>query len=284
MGYLARQAATCAIAAVIVVACAKVPVTKRVQYNLLPDSLMRGVGKTTYTATIAEAKVKRKGEDAEVLTKVGRKISRVANQPKYDWRFSLLDDDQINAWCLPGGYIGFYTGILPVLKSEAGMAFVMGHEVGHATAQHGAERLTQQLSILGGVVGLEAYLRNSTRLDPKQRGILLGALGLGATVGVVLPFSRMHESEADVIGLMYMSRAGYPPAESIDVWTRMEQIAGSSPLPAFLSTHPSNKKRKAKLREWMPKAKKRYTRNKLSYDSLKPLWSERRSGTHPSKR
>lgn len=257
----------------LAVACAKVPYTGRAQYNLVPDSIMRGLGASSYTDMLAEVKVKKKGDDAAVLSKVGERIAASANEPDYDWQFSLIDDDQINAWCLPGGYIGFYTGILPVLESEAGMAFVMGHEVGHATAHHGAERLTQQLTMVGGLVGLELYLANKTSMKPQDRAIVLGALGLGATVGVLLPFSRMHESEADVIGMMYAAKAGYPPAESIQVWERMEEIAGAGALPVFLSTHPSNDKRQANLKEWLPQAKKKYERNALSYDTKLALWS-----------
>ena len=221
---------------------------------------------------LADLKVKKKGEDSDTLRKVGKRISNAAKQSKYDWEFSLIKSDEINAWCLPGGYIGFYTGILPVLKNEAGMAFVMGHEVGHATAHHGAERLSQQLTMVGGLVGLELFLRNRTTLKQQDRQLILGALGVGGTVGVLLPFSRMHESEADVVGMMYMSSAGYPPAESIKVWDRMEKETGGSAVPAFLSTHPKSKKRQANQREWLPKARKRYQRNALKRDTLAPLW------------
>lgn len=266
----------------LVVACAKVPYTGRRQYNVVPNGIMRGLGKSSYSDMLAEVKVQRKGDDAATLTKVGGRISAAANEPEFDWSYALIDDDTVNAWCLPGGYIGFYTGILPVLENEAGMAFVMGHEVGHATAHHGAERLTQQLTMIGGLVGLEVYLANKTRLEPKERGVILAALGVGSYVGVLLPFSRMHESEADVIGMMYMAKAGYPPQESIRVWDRMAEIAGKNPLPAFLSTHPAHDKRQANLREWMPAAKKKYERNKLSYDSTKTLWaSGSTAGTAP---
>jgi len=129
-------------ALVLVVACNKVPYTGRPQYNLIPDAIMKGIGKTSYRDALSSEKLEKQGEDAELLKKVGARIARVANQPDYDWTYSLIDDDEtINAWCLPGGYIAFYTGILPVLENEAGMAFVTGHEVGHAIAHHSAERL-----------------------------------------------------------------------------------------------------------------------------------------------
>lgn len=253
------------------VACRKVPYTERRQYNLVPDGIMRALGRTTYSQMLSGKRVARNGQPSEALSRVGKRISAVADQPKFDWKFSMIEENTVNAWCLPGGYIGFYTGILPVLKNEAGMAFVMGHEVAHATARHGSERVSQQMTLLGGLAGLNAYLSGNSDLSPEQRGVLMGAIGVGAEVGVMLPFSRSHESEADVIGLMYMSGAGYPPAESIKVWDRMGEAGGISP-PAFLSTHPTNEKRQAVLREWMPKAKKRYQRNKRAGDMLKPIW------------
>lgn len=261
------------------VACVKVPYTERRQFNLIPDVVMRPVGKATYDMMLADLTVRKKGENNKVLQKVGRKISAAAKQPKYDWQFALINDDTVNAWCLPGGYIGFYDGILPALENEAGMAFVMGHEVGHATAHHGAERLSQQLAVVGGMVGLELWMKDHTKLKPAERQVLLGALGVGVSYGVMLPFSRMHEAEADVIGMMYMASAGYPPDESLKVWTRMEKETGGSVVPAFLSTHPTNKKRKESLREWLPQAEKRYERNKLNKDTLKTLWDGSSGGS-----
>jgi predicted Zn-dependent protease len=255
-----------------VVACAKVPYTNRTQYNLVPNAIMTSLGASSYAEALQGAPVERRTEDTQVLKRVGGHISKAADEPDFAWEFALIDDPTINAWCLPGGYIAFYSGILPVLQNEAGMAFVMGHEVAHATAHHGAERLSQQLTLLGGLAGLELYLNDRTELTPEQRAIVLGALGLGAEVGVLLPFSRTHESEADVIGMMYMAKAGYPPEESIDVWNRMEALSPSSGVPVFLSTHPSHEKRKAELREWLPQARKKYERNKLSSDTLATIW------------
>jgi predicted Zn-dependent protease len=254
-------------------ACSRAPYTNRIQFNLIPNGIMNGIGKTAYSSMLSETRVASGTDNAQTLTQVGRRISRVADQPKFDWEYSLIREDTVNAWCLPGGKIGFYTGILPVLENEAGMAFVMGHEVGHATARHGAERMSQQLALLGGLVGLEVYLSNESELTPAQRAAILGAIGLGAEVGVMLPFSRSHESEADIIGLMYMSKAGYPPGESVKMWDRMAALGGSK-MPTFLSTHPSHDKRKENLREWMPKARKRYERNALNYDTLDTLWEQ----------
>ncbi len=279
MSTASRAVALTAAAGALVVACVKTPYTGRVQYNLIPDSIMRGVGKSSYTSMLSSEKLTKKGEDHTTMNKVGTKISKVADQPKYDWEFSLIDDDEtLNAWALPGGYIAFYTGILPVLDNEAGMAFVMGHEVGHAVAHHGSERMSQSLTMVGGLAGLEIFMANGTSLKPEERAIILGALGVGATVGAILPFSRMHEAEADVIGMMYMAEAGYPPKESVRVWDRMGEATGPSALPAFLGTHPTNEKRQANLNEWMPTATKKYERNKLSYDTRATLWNETTDG------
>ena len=153
------------------------------------------------------------------------------------------------------------------------MAFVTGHEVGHAVAHHGAERLSQQLTMLGGLTALYLYLDDKTKMNDDQKSMLVAALGLGAEVGVLLPFSRRHEKEADIIGMMYMARAGYPPEESIEVWDRMRKIAGGSSMPAFLSTHPAHRKRKDNLRSWMRNAQKRYKRNRRDEDSQATLWT-----------
>ena len=255
----------------LIVACHKVPYTNRKQFNLVPNGVMNQAGAASYTSMLADVRVQKQGSDNEVLQRVGRNISRVANQPNYDWTYSLIQSNELNAWALPGGYIGFYSGILPVLDNESGMAFVMGHEVAHATARHGAERLSQQLALFGGLLGLEVLLNERTQLKPEQRAVLLGALGVGGQLAIVLPFSRTHESEADVIGMMYMAKAGYPPAESIQVWDRMEQLSGSAG-PEFLSTHPSYDRRRANLQEWLPNAKKKYARNKRDRDTLVSLW------------
>jgi predicted Zn-dependent protease len=264
--------------ALVVVACHKVPYTERQQYNVIPNAVMTSIGKSSYAEALQGAPVARRGEDAATLERVGQRIAKAANEPSYDWEYALVQDPTVNAWCMPGGKIAFYTGILPVVSNEAGMAFVMGHEVGHATAHHGAERLSQQLTVLGGLTGLELFLTDRTQLSASQRATVLAALGAGAEVGVLLPFSRTQESEADVIGLMYMAKAGYPPAQSIDVWDRMEALAPSD-TPVFLSTHPTNAHRKENLREWLPEARKKYDRNKHPGDDpVAPLWTGRQGG------
>jgi predicted Zn-dependent protease len=268
-----RPARLFALAATLLLgACSRAPVTNRAQLNVLPDSVMLPMGKTTYKEMLSGQSIQKGTKSDETLHAVGKRISRVANQKNYKWRFSLVEEDTINAWCLPGGKIAFYTGILPVLRNEAGMAFVMGHEVGHATAHHAAERITQQLAIFGGLTALYAWVDGKSDMTDKQKAVLVAALGVGATVGVQLPFSRKHEKEADIIGMMYMARAGYPPAESIKVWDRMRKQAGGGG-PAFLSTHPSHGQRQENLKDWLPQARKRFERNKMDRDTREAIWT-----------
>ena len=257
---------------------AKVPFTGRQQFNLIPDALMRQLGQQTYASLLEKEQIQREGPDVTTLSEVGGRISRVAQKPKFAWKTALIRGDSVNAWCLPGGYIGFYTGILTVLRNEAGMAFVMGHEVGHAVARHGAERMSQRIAVVGGLGGLALLVNGQSKLKKKQKKMVLGALGVGATVGLLLPFSRTHESEADIMGMMYMAKAGYPPQESLKVWNRMAAQTDAGP-PAFLSTHPASKKRKQRLRNWMPRANKRYVRNRLRRDTQVTLWSRATRGS-----
>ncbi len=254
--------------------CRKIPYTNRKAVNVVPDAIMNAAGKQSYTAMLAEVNVKSNGDDVQTLNRVGNRISKVANQPKFDWQYAMIDDPTVNAWCLPGGYIGFYTGILPTLENESGMAFVMGHEVGHAIAKHGAERMSQQMGVIGGLGAIQLWLQGNAKLNQQQKAAIFGALGLGAEVGVLLPFSRLHESESDVIGMMYMAEAGYPPQEAPEVWKRMSALSGGAQPPTFLSTHPSHKQRISNLNDWMGQAKKKYQRNKLPGNLKQPIWAQ----------
>ncbi|HCH63384.1 MAG TPA: hypothetical protein DFR83_11300, partial [Deltaproteobacteria bacterium] len=177
----------CGIALCALTACSKTPVTERIQFNVIPEAVMVPLGKSAYQEMLSAEQLESGTDRHERLKKVGKRVSKIANQPRYRWRYSLIrDDDTVNAWCLPGGKIAFYSGILPILQNEAGMAFVMGHEVAHATARHSAERLSQQLAVLGGLSALYLYMENRTDMSDEMQGIIIGALGLGATVGVML--------------------------------------------------------------------------------------------------
>jgi metalloendopeptidase OMA1, mitochondrial len=274
MKTLVRTALVATALTLFVSACAKVPVTGRRQFNVIPNGVMTKIGETSYRQTLSQKNVIKEGEDAALMRKVGKRIAVVADQPDFDWSYALIRDKSMNAWCLPGGYIGVFTGILPAMENEAGMAFVMGHEVGHAVARHGAERLSQQIVVLGGIAGLVAIADSQVEMDDKQRAIVFGAMGLGAEVGILLPFSRSHESEADVIGMMYAAGAGYPPGEGIALWDRMSALSRGPEAPTWISTHPANEDRQANMREWMGRAKKRFERNKLGYDTRIALWSK----------
>lgn len=240
--------------------CTRNEITGRRKFNAIPNGLMNSLGKSGYAETLAASDVQAGGNNVKTLRRVGKRIANAADEKNFAWEFNLIKDDTVNAWCMPGGYIGFYNGILPYLRTEAGMAFVMGHEVGHATAKHSAERLTQQLGVTGALTLTQAFLNRQSGISAEQKNTLFAAIGLGVEVGVLLPFSRKHESEADIIGLMYMADAGYPPGQAVGVWERMG-AAGTRP-PEFLSTHPSPDNRIKKINEWLPQARKRFRRNK----------------------
>ena len=245
--------------------CKTVPITGRKQVALIPNSQMNALGVDNYQQVLSEAKVDRTSEDAKLVEYVGSKIARAverylkthgqsANVEGFAWDFKLIVDDVVNAWCMPGGKVAFYTGILPVCKDEAGIAVVMGHEIAHAIAKHGNERMTQGLAQQLGGVALAVALKDKPE---ETQNLFMQAYGLGTTVGAILPFSRLHESEADEMGLIFMAMAGYDPREAPRFWQRMAAQSGPQP-PTFLSTHPSNEQRIAKLNELMPQALKYY--------------------------
>jgi predicted Zn-dependent protease len=196
------------------------------------------------------------------LQKVGKRIAAVTakDMPNAQWEFVVFESKEANAFCLPGGKVGVYTGILPVTKDEAGLATVIGHEVAHAVARHGAERMSEAYvlqtggSLLGAGMGV-------AKTDPRWQAAAMTAYGLGAQMGRELPHNRKQESEADQIGLMYMARAGYNPEAAVDFWKRFSEFnqqQGASGTPAFLRTHPTDETRIRQLQEWMPKAKAEY--------------------------
>ncbi|RME73589.1 MAG: M48 family peptidase, partial [Planctomycetota bacterium] len=173
----------------------------------------------------------------------------------YDWEFRVIDaPDTVNAFCLPGGKVAFYTGILPICQNEAGVAVVMGHEVAHALARHGAERISQSLVLNLGIAAISA----AASKDPETREEIAAALGVGTALTIALPFSRKQESEADYIGLMLMAKAGYDPREAPKFWKRMEAASNGEQPPEFLSTHPSHERRIEDLEDAMPEAMEYY--------------------------
>ncbi len=213
------------------------------------------MGEQAYSEVLKKERVSSNARWNEIVKRVGTRIAAAANKPEYKWEFKLIESKEQNAFCLPGGKVAIYTGILPVCQNEAALAAVMGHEVAHATARHGGQRISMALGTQIGLMGLSAILGGE---ETKEKGILLAALGLGSQVGVMLPFSRSNESEADEIGLVYMARAGYDPAEAPRFWDRFSQVSQGAP-PEFLSTHPASSSRKAALESQLPKANALYS-------------------------
>ncbi len=234
------------------------PETGRKSHVGMSTQQEAALGFQTYRQVLAQARSIDSGPQFEMVRRVAGKLASAtgAAGAEYEWQVSLIDDQQINAFCLPGGKIVVYTGILPVAQNEAALATVMGHEMAHATSRHGAQRVLQQNLAQTAMTGIAVSLSD---MDYNKQRAVMGALGAGAQFGILMPFGRQHESEADEIGLMYMARAGYDPQESIRFWQRMDQASRSGP-PEFLSTHPSHGTRVQQLEALMPKALEQYNR------------------------
>lgn len=247
--------------AVIVFSCSKVPITNRKQLKLLPESIMLSMALTSYQDFLATNPPAPATEKNTIMVhNVGGKLKasviklmkekgyskRIKN---YRWDFNLVNSSTVNAWCMPGGKVVVYSGILDYTKDETGLAVVMSHEIAHAVARHGNERMSQQLLILMGGIGLSVAMEQKPE---ETQNIFLMCYGVGSALGT-LAYSRQHEYEADKLGMVFMASAGYDPSEAIDFWERMSKVTGSN-LPQFLSTHPSDEKRINACKEFLPKA------------------------------
>lgn len=242
--------------------CATVPVTGRKQLNLVSNDEIIQQSALEYQKVLAQSKLSDNQEQVAMIKRVGAKIqSAVENYMSqkgassqlqgFKWEFNLIQDDKtVNAWCMPGGKVAFYTAILPICKDESGVAIVMGHEVAHAIANHGRERMSEAMLANGLLSGLGAAMGSNPNLAQQ---LLMQSLGIGANVGM-LKFSREHESEADHIGLIFMAMAGYDPNEAPKFWERMSAQSGGQAPPEFLSTHPSHETRIKDLQGWIPEA------------------------------
>lgn len=249
----------------VLAACSTVPLTGRRQLDLVPSSTMLPMSFQQYDQFLKENRLSNNAAQTEMVKRVGRRIQGAVEKymaennfrhqlDGYQWEFNLVESKEVNAWCMPGGKVVVYTGILPVAKDENGLAVVMGHEIAHAVAKHGNERMSQgMLTELGGVA-LAVALRDKPQQTQK---LFMSAFGVGAQVGVLLPFSRTHESEADHLGLIFMALAGYDPNGAVTFWERMAQKGGGKP-PEFLSTHPSDQTRINKIKAELPEALKYY--------------------------
>jgi predicted Zn-dependent protease len=244
--------------------CSSVPVTGRRQLHLVSDQEILSLSLQQYNDYIKTAKKSTDASATKMVTTVGSKIAdAVAAYYKvmgmesqlsaFSWEFVLIDDPQVNAFCMPGGKIVVYSGILPVTKDETGLAVVVGHEVGHAIAKHSNERMSQQMLAQYGAVGLDAILSKSSTA---AKSLGQTVYGLGAQLGVMLPYSRQQELEADHLGLIFMGIAGYNPEAAVPFWERMSQQG--SVAPEFLSTHPSDKTRIEGIKNKLPDAMEYY--------------------------
>ncbi len=233
-------------------ACATIPISGRRSFNIVPEDQEMALGIDAYKDIVTQSKRSTDPVATAMVQRVGERIARVSHRPDYAWEYILIDDPKNqNAFCLPGGKVAVYTGILPITKTETGLAVVLGHEIAHAIAKHGAERMSQQLLINLGGESLEIALRKK---PTETRQAALQAFGLGATFGAVLPFGRNQESEADRMGLIYMAQAGYDPREALAFWQRMDAASSGQAPPQFMSTHPSHETRVRDLEKWLPEA------------------------------
>lgn len=244
--------------------CASVPITGRKQVLLMPESEMVQMSLTSYQDFLKENKLSASSSDRQRVENVGKRIAAAVEAylksqglesqiDGYQWEFKLVQSSELNAWCMPGGKVVVYEGILPVCQNDDGLAVVMGHEIAHAIARHGNERLSQQILIQAGSTAAAYALKEKSETT---QALLGSAIGLGSNYGVILPFSRKHELEADRLGLIFMVMAGYNPEEAILFWNRMSAASGGQSIPEFMSTHPSDAHRMEQIKAFIPEALK----------------------------
>ena len=256
------------ILSLILVACSTNPLTGKSQLTILPESELQSMATQQYQQFLTTNRVvsSSNNRDADMVKRVGQRISRAVESyysergltnklDGFKWEYNLIDDKSVNAWCMPGGKIVVYTGLLPVTQNEAALAVVIGHEVSHALLQHGNQRMSQGLLQQLGGVALSVAVANK---PAETQNLFLSAYGAGSQVGILLPFSRKNELEADQYGLIWTAMAGYNPQEAIGLWERMESLANGQKPPEFLSTHPTEGRRIMQLQKFMPEALKYY--------------------------
>jgi len=259
----------CILIILTLMSCSTVPLTGRRQLSLVPESEMIALSLTEYGKFINSNKLSSDKNKIALVKRVGEKIAKAVesymaaaglskNLEGYKWEFNLVEDANVNAWCMSGGKVVVYTGLLPLTQTESGLATVLGHEIAHAVARHGSERMSDQMLVQLGGTALSSALAEK----PEQtRQLALTAFGVGSQVGVILPFSRQNEYEADYMGLIFMAMAGYNPNESIPFWERMSKQGGSK-QPEFLRTHPVDQNRIDRIKQKMPEAMAYFNKTK----------------------
>ena len=240
-----------AVGLFLIVACQTVQQTGRSQFIVVSESQELKLGDDAYKETLSKERLSTRKDWQAQLRRVGQRIAAAAEKPDYKWEFSVLQGKEVNAFALPGGKVAFWEGIMPIAQDDNGIAVIMGHEVAHALARHGAERMSQEWALRPLA---KCSLSGSAKSVPAMQADVLKAYGLGATIGVLLPWGRTQESEADRIGLTLMAKAGYDPTGAVAFWERMSKLPGDKP-PEFLSTHPSDATRINQIKEWLPEAR-----------------------------
>ena len=255
-----------AVMAFLIAACSTVPITGRRQLSLVSKGEMQSMSYQQYGDFLKTNKVSTDKQSTELVRRVGTRIQKavesyfagkgMADQLSgYQWDFNLVQNDQVNAWCMPGGKVVVYTGLLPVTKTDAGLAVVLGHEIAHAVAEHGAERMSQEMLAQLGGTALSVAIKDK---PAETKNLWMSVYGAGAQVGALLPYSRLHESEADHLGLIFMAIAGYDPNEAVSFWQRMSASKKGQAPPEILSTHPADETRIADLAKELPEARQYY--------------------------
>jgi predicted Zn-dependent protease len=254
-----RASILCFLFLIVLADCRTAPITGRKQLSLVPESQEVAMGLAAYQEVLTKADVSHDPAKVDPVRRVGERIAKVADEPNYQWEFNLIEDDKtVNAFALPGGKVAVYTGILPFTQNDAGLATVLSHEIAHALARHGGERISTGLLAQAGLLGLDAVLQLKGT-GPQTIDTINAAYGLGAQVGVILPFSRTQESEADHIGLILMAKAGYAPKEAIVFWERMSAAETGGKPPEFLATHPPTGRRIEQIKGWLPEAERYFS-------------------------
>jgi predicted Zn-dependent protease len=261
-----KRAITMLLSAVLIISCSKVPITGRRQLNLLPESEVMAMSLGAYQDFLKETPpLPASDPNVQMVRRIGARLAGAATKyltdhnaadrvEGFNWEFNVVNEPTVNAWCMPGGRVVVYTGILPVTQDEKGLALVMGHEIAHAIARHGNERMSQGMAVQGAGMTLQVMASQKPSL---AKDMLLQSFGIGSQLGM-LAYSRNHETEADKMGLVFMAMAGYDPRGAPDFWTRMAAQGGGAKPPEFMSTHPSDERRVADLEAYMPEAMKYY--------------------------